>query len=747
MHSADILAKLNEEQERAVCAPLGNSLVLAGAGTGKTRVLTHRIAWLVSRERMPMRSILAVTFTNKAAGEMRERISNLLHTPMAGAWIGTFHSIALRLLRNHRHEAGLGADFAIIDADDQLRMVKRLQGDMNISVDRVNPRQTRAYINRQKENGCRARNSLSLGDACESEYLRVYHAYEARCQAEDLVDFGEMLLRSLEMLQGHQDLLRHYRQVLGNVLVDEFQDTNSIQYDWLRCLAGQGQSFMAVGDDDQSIYGWRGAEVANMHKLQRDFESVEVYRLEQNYRSGEHILEAANAVIAHNSGRLGKNLWTQGGRGEPIRVNRAINEHQEADELARFARQYRMLGGSYREIAVLYRTHALSRVLERALNANGIPYRIYGGLRFFERAEIKDALAYMRLVATPDADLAFARVANTPTRKIGNKTMERLRFMARERDISLYRMAEAAIVERLLPSAALKALEGFIRLLANIRQTTEGMELAHIADKCIHASGLMQHHAPDATETSLGRRDNLEELVNACQQFTENSQQDLVDASPADEGGLSTPAGALRDFLDHASLGEETAQAERSDDCLRLMTIHSAKGLEFPVVYLVGVEEGIFPNSRAIDEGGLEEERRLFYVAMTRAMRELHMSFAEVRTRYQAGSSISMQSRFLAELPEAHVDQTFQQFKPSRTTRPGMHGTDRHPATRRRTPAAEVNGIRMGVAVRHARFGVGTVLDLEGDGDTARVQVRFQRAGSKWLVLGYAKLEVLGFRG
>ncbi len=740
MQSGEILERLNTEQKSAVSAPLGNSLVLAGAGTGKTRALTHRVAWLASELRMPVSSILAVTFTNKAAGEMRERISQLLHGPVSGHWIGTFHSIALRFLRNHRHEAGLREDFSIIDADDQLRIIKNLQGDMNISVERIDPRNTRGYINRQKESGRRAKNVIPTRQAYEGEYVRIYHAYEERCEREALVDFGEMLLRSLEMLQEHDDLLRHYRHMLANVLVDEFQDTNAIQYDWLKLIAQGGESFMAVGDDDQSIYGWRGAEIANMNKLLTDFEPVTVHRLERNYRSSEHILQAANAVIAHNSGRLGKNLWTDRGSGRPIGLNRLVNEHQEADELARFAKTHFVEGGSFQDIAVLYRTHALSRVLERSLTQQSIPYRIYGGLRFFERAEIKDALAYMRLIATPDADLAFARAVNTPTRGVGSKTLEKLRDLARERGISLHRMAEAAIVERLLPARSLSAVEGFITLLANIRRATEGAELPEVADKCVHMSGLMQLHAPDASEPSLGKRDNLEELVNACVQFAENPVLEIDGDS--DDSGLVTTSSALRDFLDHASLGDETARSEGPEDKMRLMTVHSAKGLEFPIVYLVGVEDGIFPNSRAIEEGGLEEERRLFYVAMTRAMKDLRISYSEVRTRYQ-GSSHAMPSRFLAELPEENVDRVFQEFTPSRAPYSRSRIYEGRARSVEDGAGSQANGLRMGAMVTHAKFGPGIVLAVEGSGDTTRLQVRFDRGETKWLVLGYAKLQLL----
>ena len=740
MQSGEIIGSLNEAQRAAVSAPLGNSLVLAGAGTGKTRVLTHRVAWLVSEERMPINSILAVTFTNKAAGEMRERISRLLRSPVSGRWIGTFHSIALRLLRQHRFEARLAEDFSIIDSDDQLRIIKALQGDMNISIERVNPRNVRAYISRQKEGGRRAKNALSLKLAYEPEYLRIYHAYEERCQREGLVDFSEMLLRSLEMLLEHDALLRLYRHMLGNVLVDEFQDTNSIQYDWLKLIASEAASIMAVGDDDQSIYGWRGAEVGNMNRYIQDFDQVQVHRLEQNYRSSEHILQAANAVIAQNYGRLGKNLWTDQGTGERISIFRAINEHQESDEVARMIRQHLAGGGGYEDIAVLYRSHALSRVLERSLAQQGIPYRIYGGLRFFERAEVKDALAYMRLMVTPDADLALSRVVNTPTRAIGNKTLDRLRELARERGISLHRMAEAAIVERLLASRALNALQAFLTLLANMRHTTEGLVLAETADKCISMSGLMLFHAPDATQQSLTRRDNLEELVNACVQFAENPMLELDE--DGEEVAALTPDSELRNFLDHVSLGDETAEAEDSTEKVRLMTVHSAKGLEFPVVFLVGVEDGLFPNSRAIEEDGLEEERRLFYVGMTRAMRALRLSYAEVRTRYQ-GSSASVPSRFLAELPEDNVERLFLEPTPWR----GSNARSRTFRGRARVvedrSQAGQSGLRSGAMVMHAKFGEGIVLAVEGSGDNARLQVRFDRVGTKWLVLGYARLQLM----
>jgi len=734
MHATDILDRLNDEQKKAVGAPLGNSLVLAGAGTGKTRVLTHRIAWLATHERIPLGSILAVTFTNKAANEMRERVAALVGEAGIGRWIGTFHSTALRLLRSHRHEAKLGDEFAIIDADDQLRIIRNLQIDMNISVDKVNPRNTRSYISKQKEQGRRHANAARFNQPYESEYKRIYKAYEERCQKESLVDFGEMLLRCLEMLREHEDLLRLYRRVFENVLVDEFQDTNAIQYDWLKLIAKDAASFMAVGDDDQSIYGWRGAEVANMNRLLTDFKPVSVHRLEQNYRSSEHILQAANSVISHNDGRLGKNLWTDRGAGQPIVLTRSVNEHSEADAVAEFARDYAMNGGKYEDIAVLYRTHALSRVVERSFNGRAVPYRIYGGLRFFERAEIKDALAYMRLVATPDVDFAFVRVVNTPTRGIGSKSIERLRAIALERGVSLFRAAEAAIVERLLPARTVNALDGFLRLLANMRRASEGAELAEIADQCIRLSGLVDFHAPDKTETSIGRRENLQELVNACSQFVEEPVGD-------DEQG--TPASALRAFLDHASLGEDAPQADAGADAVRLMTVHSAKGLEFPVVQLVGVEDGIFPNSMAINEGGLEEERRLFYVAMTRAMKELRIGHAEVRTRYGQGASHSLPSRFLAEIPEDNTDRMF--FDPARA--PSAYARSRPSA---REPAAsiakggdEIAGIRSGAIVRHAKFGEGIVLATAGTGDNARIQVQFKRFGSKWLVLGYANLQVL----
>ena len=740
MQGGEIVGSLNEAQRAVVSAPLGNSLVLAGAGTGKTRVLTHRVAWLVSEERMPISSILAVTFTNKAAGEMRERISHLLRSPVSGRWIGTFHSIALRLLRQHRHEARLSEDFSIIDSDDQLRIIKSLQGDMNISIERINPRNVRAYISRQKEGGRRAKNALSLKLAYEPEYLRIYHAYEERCQREGLVDFSEMLLRSLEMLLEHEALLRLYRHMLGNVLVDEFQDTNSIQYDWLKLLASEAASTMAVGDDDQSIYGWRGAEVGNMNRYIQDFEQVQVHRLEQNYRSSEHILQAANAVIAQNYGRLGKNLWTDRGTGERISIYRAINEHQESDEVARMIRQHLAGGGGYQDIAVLYRSHALSRVLERSLTQQGIPYRIYGGLRFFERAEVKDALAYMRLMVTPDSDLAFSRVVNTPTRAIGNKTLDRLRELARERGISLHRMAEAAIVERLLSSRALNALQAFLALLATMRHTTEGLGLAETADKCISMSGLMLFHAPGATEPSLSRRDNLEELVNACVQFAENPMLDLDE--DGEEVAALTPESELRNFLDHVSLGDETAEAEDFTEKVRLMSVHSAKGLEFPVVFLVGVEDGLFPNSRAIEEDGLEEERRLFYVGMTRAMRALRLSYAEVRTRYQ-GSSASVPSRFLAELPEDNVERLFLEPTPWRGSNPRSRTFSGRARVVEDASQAGQNGLRSGVMVMHAKFGEGIVLAVEGSGDNARLQVRFDRVGTKWLVLGYARLQLM----
>ena len=737
MADDSILDSLNAEQQKAVGAPLGNSLVLAGAGTGKTRVLTHRVAWLASREHMPLNNILAVTFTNKAAGEMRERISRILGDPVGGRWIGTFHSTALRLLRSHRHEAKLDEDFTIIDADDQLRIIRNLQGDMKISIDKVSPRNTRAYINKQKERGRRHRNAFPVVEVHEADYKRVYKAYEDRCERESLVDFGEMLLRCLEMLREHEDLLRLYRQLFVNVLVDEFQDTNAIQYDWLKLIAKDAASFMAVGDDDQSIYGWRGAEVANMNRLLTDFEPVEVHRLEQNYRSSEHILRAANSVIAHNSGRLGKNLWTDRGSGQPIVLTRSVNEHSEADTVAQFAREHALDGGRYEDIAVLYRTHALSRVLERSFNGYGVPYRIYGGLRFFERAEIKDALAYMRLVAAPDTDFAFARAINTPARGIGPKSIDQLRAIAVERGVSLYRAAQAAVVEKILPTRALGPLDSFLQLIARMRRAVEGAELPEVADQCIRLSGLIDFHAPDKTETSIGKRENLHELVNACEQFVEDPAEYSLELE--DE---TTPASALRAFLDHASLGEEALQTEADADVVRFMTVHSAKGLEFPVVQLVGIEDGIFPNSMAVNEGGLEEERRLFYVAMTRAMKVLRIGCSEVRTRYGKSSSANVPSRFLAEIPEENSDRLFFDSAPAASSFASYASSRRSSASLARG-GDEIDGFRSGAIVRHGKFGEGIVLATAGTGDNARIQVRFNRAGTKWLVLGYANLQLL----
>mgnify|MGYP005622363791 FL=1 len=725
MDVSKIFDALNDAQREAVGATPGPMLVLAGAGSGKTRVLTYRIAYLVQALQASPYSILAVTFTNKAASEMRRRIEDFLGFSVRGMWIGTFHGLSHRLLRDHHELAGLPSGFEILDSDDQYRVIRRALREMNLDEEHWPPRQVQWFINSQKEEGRRSAALHGTGDAHQQTLIRVYTHYEETCKRLGLVDFAELLLSALELLEQNQSLRENYQQRFQHVLVDEFQDSNTIQYRWLKCLALAHGQIMAVGDDDQSIYGWRGARIENMAQLQKDFAGTEVVRLEQNYPSTGNILKAANAVIDLNPDRMGKNLWTEGDDGEPIRVYGALDELDEGRFVIDRIEAWQHLGRRRDSIGILYRSNAQSRVFEELLLARGIPYRVYGGLRFFERAEIKDALAYLRLVTNRDSDPAFERVVNVPPRGIGARTVEIVRQQARTDNTSLWTAAKALTASEGLPARARGALAVFVDLIDQLALDSADHDLPEKIDLAISRSGLIDHYRKERGEKAITRVENLEELVSAGRNFESEADDD----SAVDE---------LADFLAHAALEAGEGQAAEWEDCVQLMSLHSAKGLEFPLVFLCGMEEGLFPHQRSIDEpGGLEEERRLCYVGMTRAMEQLYLTCAEVRRLYGRENTTSP-SRFLSEVPESLVEDV--RAGAGLRTR-AVKKINPNIAHINASSGTEASSLRLGAAVNHKKFGPGTVVMIEGQGEHARVQVRFEKSGSKWLVLAYANLE------
>lgn len=725
MDISTILDPLNEAQHQAVTAPPGHLLVLAGAGSGKTRVLVHRIAWLVQTENVSPHSILAVTFTNKAAHEMRSRIEDLLNLSANKMWVGTFHGLAHRLLRAHWQEAGLPQSFQILDADDQYRLVKRVMAALGLDEAKWPPKQAQWFINAQKDDGRRPQDLSNSSDFHQKTMQRIYQAYEEACARSGLIDFAELLLRAYELWQKNPHLHTHYQQRFPHVLVDEFQDTNTIQYAWLRLLIGAQNHLMIVGDDDQSIYGWRGAKIENIQRFHKDFPNTITIRLEQNYRSTGTILTAANALIAHNDGRLGKNLWTNDGDGEPISLYAGFNDLDEARFIVDHIQQWLNQGLRCSEIALLYRSNAQSRVLEEALIQVGIPYRIYGGLRFFDRAEIRDALAYLRLLSNRDDDAAFERVVNTPTRGIGEQTIATLREQARAYGQSLWKTAVQLLATSELTARAANALGNFLRLIDTLAADTAQSTLGDQTDHVIQVSGLFAHFQKEKGEKGQARIENLEELVNATRQFIPDNTEEL------------TP---LASFLAHVALEAGEHQGEANQDCVQLMTLHSAKGLEFPLVFLCGVEEGLFPHHMSLDEPGrLEEERRLCYVGMTRAMRKLYITYAEVR-RLHGNESYHRPSRFIKEIPKELIKEVRLKTQISRPVT--ISHFKAATATTEKQMITE-SGLHLGQRVVHGTFGEGVIINHEGYGAHARVQVKFNKDGAKWLVAAYANLTAL----
>ncbi|UCD69312.1 MAG: DNA helicase II [Betaproteobacteria bacterium] len=730
---SQVLEGLNPEQLEAVTLPHSSALILAGAGSGKTRVLTTRIAWLIQTGQVSPLAIIAVTFTNKAAREMLTRISAMLPINTRGMWVGTFHGLCNRMLRAHHREAELPQAFQILDSADQLSMVKRVMRGLGVDDEKYPPRQAQYFINANKEEGLRAP-AVEAVDDFSRHLLDVYAAYDAQCNREGVVDFAELLLRCFELLQNNELLRTHYQSRFKHILVDEFQDTNRLQYLWLKLLAGSTSTIIAVGDDDQSIYAFRGARSGNMLEFEHDFGVGKVIKLEQNYRSHGNILDAANALIRNNRARLGKNLWTAEGKGEPLRLYEAATDVDEAAYILEEVRALQGDGVGLSDMALLYRSNAQSRVLEHALFNAAIPYRVYGGLRFFERQEIKHALAYLRLIANPEDDGAMLRVINFPTRGIGNRTLEQLQAGALNSGSSLWHSACSN------PPAgrAGSAIAAFVRVIESMRNATEGLPLPEVVEHVIEASGLVNHYRKE--REGADRVENLEELVNAAAAFVAEEGLAVYEADSANAPTTNADEQAielepLTAFLAHASLEAGENQAAAGADALQLMTVHSAKGLEFHTVFISGLEEGLFPHENSLnEEGGLEEERRLMYVAMTRARRRLYLSHAQTRmlhgqTRYNVAS------RFLDEVPQELLKRLGAAV-PSLAT--GFASGE--VMSRQRGKPVTVGGFRIGQHVLHPKFGSGVIVQAEGSGGDARVQVNFRDDGLKWLALEYAKL-------
>jgi DNA helicase-2/ATP-dependent DNA helicase PcrA len=719
MDVSQLLEGLNQPQRSAVAAEEGPLLVLAGAGSGKTRVLTHRVAWLVQAFHYSPLSILAVTFTNKAASEMRGRIEQMLGFPVTGMWMGTFHGLSHRLLRMHWQEAGLSETFQIIDSDDQLRVIKRVLAMMEMDDTYWQPKQGQLFINHHKEAGRRAADVHPGPDPQQQQWARVYIEYEKYCQRSGLVDFAELLLRSYELMKNNEVLRKHYQERFRAVLVDEFQDTNSIQYRWLKEFVSEQQHIMVVGDDDQSIYSWRGARVENIQKFENDFRGTEIVRLEQNYRSTSTILNAANAVISRNHERMGKTLWTDGEEGEPIRMYAAYNEVDEARFTVDRIQAWVEEGNLRSEVAILYRSNAQSRSFEEALFNAGMPYRVYGGLRFFERAEIKDALAYLRLTLNHDDDTSFERIVNVPPRGIGNRTVDAIRERARQASQSMWRASADIVREGAISARAANAIRHFLELIDAMSAQLADLELAEQVEHVIGQADLITYHGSAKGEKAETRVDNLKELVTAAGNFYQ------------DESDEMDPLSA---FLAHAALEAGEGQAEAWEDCVQLMSLHSAKGLEFPLVFLSGMEEGLFPSQHAMNDAGrLEEERRLCYVGMTRAMQQLYITYAEVRRLY-GRENYTTPSRFLKEIPKDSLQEV-------RTRSGGMQSSWQEPADEMDEQCP--GGLALGSWVKHDKFGEGVIVNIEGKGEHARVQVNFDSVGVKWLVLSFARLTCL----
>ncbi len=721
MDITSIIAPLNDAQRAAVTAPSQAMLILAGAGSGKTRVLVHRIVWQIQVNAVSPQSILAVTFTNKAANEMRGRIESLLENSASAMWIGTFHGLAHRLLRRHAAQARLPKNFQVLDSSDQQRMIKRLLADLKINEKELPPKEIQWFINEQKDAGRRSKDILETEDKNTRRFLRIYREYETLCERTGVVDFAELLLRAYELIRDDKHLRYQYQERFSQIHVDEFQDTNSIQYVWLTLLSPNRDNMFVVGDDDQAIYGWRGAKIENIYKFQREYPAHQIIKLEQNYRSTGSILKAANHIITNNTGRMGKSLWTEMSDGEKITVYAAQDEIDEASYVVERIKLWVAEGNKRADSAILYRSNAQSRQFEEKLMLSNTPYRVYGGLRFYDRAEIKNVLAYLRLLVNRDDDASLDRIINTPTRGIGLKTLDEIRKLAHEKQISLWLAANSLIDEKVLPNRAANALFNFLDLIAQLDSKTANLTLSEQVHFVIEHSGLMAFYSQDKIEKSADKVENLKELVNAASAFINDEIEDVSD---------------LAVFLNRAALESGELQADEYDDCVQLMTLHTAKGLEFPLVFLVGVEDGLFPSQQLLyDTGKLEEERRLCYVGITRAMKKLHISYAESRRLY-GDKTYATKSRFLRELPKELLDEVRPKREISRpiTAKPVFVAT--------KNLLKSDSRYKKGQRVHHETFGGGVILNIEGEGEKERVLIKF-RGESRWLMTAYAELTTI----
>ena len=722
MISPPIVDGLNEKQQQSVALDEDiNALILAGAGSGKTRVLTHRIHYLVSTKNYHVDDILAVTFTNKAANEMKERLSDLLRRPIGRMWVGTFHSLAHRLLRTHPIEANLSPTFQILDAQDQFRIIKRLMKENGVDETKFPIKKVQWFINQQKDEGILPHEIDAGYNFFVKQSTKVFDLYERHCQVNDLVDFAGLLVKSYGLLKNNQSLLEHYQNKFRHILVDEFQDTNRIQYQFIKILHNQTNHVFCVGDDDQSIYGWRGAKIENIQKIENDFKPIQVIKLEQNYRSTGNILSASNALIANNQNRLEKSLWTESGDGDLINVLNARTETEEAQYVVGEIQTQFNQGRNLDECAILYRSNAQSRVFEESLIKQNLNYRIYGGLRFFERAEIKDAMGYIRLIENTSDNIAFERIVNFPTRGIGLSTIEKIRSYANENQTNLFQ-SSIAIVDS-LPSRAANALQSFIHLIEAISDSSKNLILNEKVDSILLQSGLMSHYANDKSDKAGSKRENLDELVTAATQYVHEEDNEMNET---------------QGFIALATLDSSGESNQSNQSSVQLMTVHSAKGLEFPVVFLVGLEEDLFPSRQSKDEPHLlDEERRLCYVGMTRAMKSLTLSYAS--RRFLHGQSFySLSSRFLDEIPKSFLN-----YIKNESTENSYQRYEKNTNVSNKMIATSDSIYSIGQVVKHAKFGLGTILNYEGSGDSMRLQINFQKAGTKWLISSYANLEIV----
>ena len=723
MISPPIADGLNEKQQQSVALDEDiNALILAGAGSGKTRVLTHRIHYLVSTKNHHVDEILAVTFTNKAATEMKERLSELLRRPIGRMWVGTFHSLAHRLLRTHPVEANLSPTFQILDAQDQFRIVKRLMKENGVDETKFPIKKVQWFINQQKDEGILPHQINPEHNYFVKQSAKVFDLYEKHCQANDLVDFAGLLVKSYELLKNNQSLLDYYQKKFRHILVDEFQDTNRIQYQFIKILYSQGNHVFCVGDDDQSIYGWRGARIENIQKIENDFKPIKVIKLEQNYRSTGNILSASNAVIANNPNRLEKSLWTESGDGDLINVFNARTETEEAQYVVGEIQSQFNQGRNLNECAILYRSNAQSRVFEESLIKRNLNYRIYGGLRFFERAEIKDAMGYVRLIENTSDNIAFERIVNFPTRGIGLSTIEKIRSHAIDNHTDLFQ-SSIAIVES-LPARASNSLQTFIHLIEAISDSTKNLTLSEKVDSILLQSGLMSHYSNDKTDKAGSKRENLDELVTAATQYVHEEDNEMNET---------------QGFIALATLDSSGESNQSNQSCVQLMTVHSAKGLEFPVVFLVGLEEDLFPSRQSKDEPHLlDEERRLCYVGMTRAMKSLTLTYAS--RRFLHGQSFySLNSRFLDEIPRDFLNY----IKNPNSGDDERFSKNTSTFSKKMVSSKSSSIYSIGQVVKHSKFGLGTIVNYEGSGDSMRLQIKFQKVGTKWLISSYANLELV----